>query len=193
MISTSADSLTLLPVTTPLTCPLVPSTGCLIGTGKQPGSYPLGVLTPLARRTVTINGFSKAYAMTGFRIGYLAAPLPIVKVCTKIQVSRLPQLRQCALSVPHPVAYFQGQLTSCASSVGQHAACVALRGKCALVGAKRRRLISVAAACRGSRAVFQRRCRRFSVRSQTTDCYLPFVRGKPAGFCHQREARLRLG
>ena len=84
------------------------STGCLIGTGKQPGSYPLGVLTPLAGRTVTINGFSKAYAMTGFRIGYLAAPLPIVKVCTKIQVSRLPQLRQCALSVPHPLRTFRG-------------------------------------------------------------------------------------
>ena len=128
MISTSADSLTAPSYDTPHV-----SFGALDGMfdryGKQPGSYPLGVLTPLAGRTVTINGFSKAYAMTGFRIGYLAAPLPIVKVCTKIQVSRLPQLRQCALSVPHPVAYFQGQLTSCASSVGQHAACVALRGK----------------------------------------------------------------
>ena len=40
-------------------------------------------------RTVTINGFSKAFAMTGYRIGYMAAPLPIVKTCTKIQVKKL--------------------------------------------------------------------------------------------------------
>ena len=128
MISTSADSPTAPSYDTPHV-----SFGALDGMfdryGQTAWLVPLGVLTPLAGRTVTINGFSKAYAMTGFRIGYLAAPLPIVKVCTKIQVSRLPQLRQCALSVPHPVAYFQGQLTSCASSVGQHAACVALRGK----------------------------------------------------------------
>lgn len=38
---------------------------------------------------MTINGFSKAFAMTGYRIGYMAAPLPIVKTCTKIQVKKL--------------------------------------------------------------------------------------------------------
>ena len=34
---------------------------------------------------MTVNGFSKAYAMTGWRLGYLAAETPIVKACAKIQ------------------------------------------------------------------------------------------------------------
>ncbi len=36
-------------------------------------------------RTVTVNGFSKAYAMTGWRLGYLAAPEPIAQAAAKIQ------------------------------------------------------------------------------------------------------------
>ncbi|MBQ6062679.1 MAG: pyridoxal phosphate-dependent aminotransferase [Prevotella sp.] len=36
-------------------------------------------------RTIVINGVSKAYAMTGWRIGYLAAPEWIVKGCNKLQ------------------------------------------------------------------------------------------------------------
>ena len=36
-------------------------------------------------RTITINGVSKAFAMTGWRIGYLAAPDWIAKACYKIQ------------------------------------------------------------------------------------------------------------
>jgi aspartate aminotransferase/aspartate/glutamate/aspartate-prephenate aminotransferase len=36
-------------------------------------------------RTITVNGFSKAYAMTGWRLGYLAAPTPIAKAAAKIQ------------------------------------------------------------------------------------------------------------
>lgn len=36
-------------------------------------------------RTVVINGVSKGYAMTGYRIGYLAAPLWISKACSKLQ------------------------------------------------------------------------------------------------------------
>ncbi len=35
--------------------------------------------------TVTVNGFSKAYAMTGWRLGYLAAPRPIVQAAAKVQ------------------------------------------------------------------------------------------------------------
>lgn len=35
--------------------------------------------------TVTLNGVSKAYAMTGWRIGYMAGPTPIIKACAKIQ------------------------------------------------------------------------------------------------------------
>jgi aspartate/methionine/tyrosine aminotransferase len=48
-------------------------------------------------KTITINGFSKCYAMTGFRLGYLAAPLPIAQACNKIQ----------------------GHITSCPCSVSQ--------------------------------------------------------------------------
>ena len=36
-------------------------------------------------RTVTINGFSKGPAMTGFRIGYLAAPQALASACIKVQ------------------------------------------------------------------------------------------------------------
>lgn len=39
----------------------------------------------MKERTVTVNGFSKAYAMTGWRLGYLAAELPIVKAAAKLQ------------------------------------------------------------------------------------------------------------
>ena len=36
-------------------------------------------------RTITINGIAKAFAMTGWRIGYLGAPIWIAKACTKLQ------------------------------------------------------------------------------------------------------------
>lgn len=36
-------------------------------------------------RTITVNGFSKAYAMTGWRLGYLAGPLPLVKAISALQ------------------------------------------------------------------------------------------------------------
>ena len=35
--------------------------------------------------TITVNGFSKAYAMTGWRLGYLAAPEPIAKAIDSMQ------------------------------------------------------------------------------------------------------------
>ena len=35
-------------------------------------------------RTVTLNGFSKAYSMTGWRVGYLCAPKPISELALKI-------------------------------------------------------------------------------------------------------------
>ena len=44
----------------------------------------LGSLDGMTDRTVTINGFSKAYAMTGWRLGYLAAPEPLVDQAGKI-------------------------------------------------------------------------------------------------------------
>lgn len=36
-------------------------------------------------RTVTVNGVSKAFAMTGYRIGFIGAPVEIAKACSKIQ------------------------------------------------------------------------------------------------------------
>jgi len=41
-------------------------------------------LPGMRERTVTLNGFSKAYAMTGWRLGFLAAPAPIVKQMLKL-------------------------------------------------------------------------------------------------------------
>ncbi|MEJ6570952.1 MAG: pyridoxal phosphate-dependent aminotransferase [Akkermansiaceae bacterium] len=35
--------------------------------------------------TITVNGFSKAYSMTGWRVGYTAAPLPLAQAISKIQ------------------------------------------------------------------------------------------------------------
>ena len=37
------------------------------------------------KRTITVNGIAKAFAMTGWRIGYLGAPKWIAKACTKLQ------------------------------------------------------------------------------------------------------------
>lgn len=56
-------------------------------------------------RTITINGVSKAFAMTGWRIGYLAAPEWIAKACYKIQ----------------------GQITSGANTIAQRATIAALK------------------------------------------------------------------
>lgn len=55
-------------------------------------------------RTLTVNGFSKAFAMTGWRLGYLAGPKHFVAACNKIQ----------------------SQFTSGASSIAQKAAVAAL-------------------------------------------------------------------
>ena len=57
-------------------------------------------------RVIVINGVSKAYAMTGWRIGYMAAPLPIAKAVSKLQ----------------------GQYTSGVSSIAQNAAEAAYDG-----------------------------------------------------------------
>ncbi len=44
-----------------------------------------GALDGMKARTITVNGFSKGYAMTGWRLGYLAAEADIVKACAKVQ------------------------------------------------------------------------------------------------------------
>jgi len=48
---------------------------------KSIGSFSRGIFD----LTVTINGFSKAYAATGWRLGYAAAPLPVIKAATSVQ------------------------------------------------------------------------------------------------------------
>src|SRR6185503_10546760 len=39
----------------------------------------------IKNRVVVVNGFSKGFAMTGWRLGYIAAPLWIAKACDKMQ------------------------------------------------------------------------------------------------------------
>ena len=43
----------------------------------------IGSLPGLKERTITLNGFSKSYAMTGWRVGYLAAPQAFVRLLTE--------------------------------------------------------------------------------------------------------------
>lgn len=60
----------------------------------------------MKERTVVINGVSKAYAMTGWRIGYMAGPAWLAKACDKLQ----------------------GQTTTGATTISQKAAAAALSG-----------------------------------------------------------------
>lgn len=57
-------------------------------------------------RSITVNGFSKGYAMTGWRVGYICAPLEIAKACEKLQ----------------------GQFTSGGTGIAQRAALAGLIG-----------------------------------------------------------------
>ena len=54
----------------------------LIFDGKVHASF--GALPGMAERTITINGFSKAFAMTGWRVGYACGPKEIIAVMNKI-------------------------------------------------------------------------------------------------------------
>lgn len=57
-------------------------------------------------KTITVNGFAKGYAMTGWRVGYIAAPKWIADGCNKVQ----------------------GQITSANCSIAQRAALAAITG-----------------------------------------------------------------
>ncbi|MHC1602218.1 MAG: pyridoxal phosphate-dependent aminotransferase [Methermicoccaceae archaeon] len=57
----------------------------------------IGSFDGMQDRTITINGFSKAYAMTGWRLGYVAAPDWIIKGMLKLQ----------SQSVSHPTSFVQ--------------------------------------------------------------------------------------
>lgn len=54
----------------------------LVFDGRQ--HIAIGSLPGMAERTLTINGLSKSYAMTGWRLGWLAGPTPILKVATRM-------------------------------------------------------------------------------------------------------------
>ncbi len=47
--------------------------------------YSLASLRGMARRTITVNGFSKTYSMTGWRIGWVIAPTSLVDAMTRLQ------------------------------------------------------------------------------------------------------------
>jgi aspartate aminotransferase len=51
----------------------------------------------MAERTITVNGFSKAYAMTGWRLGYAVAPKPIIKAMSKVQQHSVSQATTFAM------------------------------------------------------------------------------------------------
>jgi len=67
--------------------------------------FSIGSIPELSSRTVTVNGLSKGFAMTGWRLGYIGAPEEVAKACVKIQ----------------------GQFTSGANSITQKAAVAALK------------------------------------------------------------------
>ncbi|NAS14068.1 pyridoxal phosphate-dependent aminotransferase [Poritiphilus flavus] len=68
------------------------------------GHVSIAGIDGMYERTITVNGVSKAFAMTGWRIGYIGAAEWIAKACTK----------------------FQGQVTSGANAIGQRATITAL-------------------------------------------------------------------
>lgn len=68
------------------------------------GHVSIAGIEGMYNRTITVNGVSKAFAMTGWRIGYIGAPDWIAKACTK----------------------FQGQITSGANAIAQRATITAL-------------------------------------------------------------------
>jgi aspartate aminotransferase len=74
--------------------------------GQEPLANLLNVCPDLANRCVLVNGVSKAYAMTGWRIGYAAGPEAIIAAMITAQV----------------------ESSSCASSISQAAALAALTG-----------------------------------------------------------------
>jgi aspartate aminotransferase len=69
----------------------------------------------IAKRTILVDGVSKTYAMTGWRIGYTAGPVPLIKAMAKIQ----------------------GQATSNPTTIAQMAALAALTGPQDCVGEMR--------------------------------------------------------
>ena len=47
--------------------------------------FSIGTIPSMKDRTITVNGVSKGFAMTGWRVGFMGAPLWIAKACNKVQ------------------------------------------------------------------------------------------------------------
>ena len=47
--------------------------------------FSIGTIPSMTDRTITVNGVSKGFAMTGWRVGFIGAPMWIAKACNKIQ------------------------------------------------------------------------------------------------------------
>ena len=75
------------------------------------GHVSMASLDGMYERTITVNGVSKAFAMTGWRIGYIGAAAWIAAACTKIQ----------------------GQVTSGANAIGQRATITAVQAPVSMI------------------------------------------------------------
>jgi aspartate aminotransferase len=69
-------------------------------------NYSIASFPGMFERTITVNGFSKGYAMTGWRVGYICAPVEIAKAVEKMQ----------------------GQFTSGGTGIAQRAALAGIAG-----------------------------------------------------------------
>jgi aminotransferase len=68
--------------------------------------YSIASLPSMRKRTIVLNGFAKAYAMTGWRLGYIAAPIELIK----------------------PITIFHSYIVTSASSMVQWGGVAALKG-----------------------------------------------------------------
>ena len=76
------------------------------------GNFSFAAIESMYDRTITVNGVAKAFAMTGWRIGYIGAPEWIAKACNKLQ----------------------GQITSGANCIAQRATITALDAPVTKIG-----------------------------------------------------------
>ena len=71
----------------------------------ESSNFSIGTIDSIKDRVITVNGVAKGFAMTGWRIGYIGAPIEVAKACTKLQ----------------------GQFTSGANSIAQMATLAAMK------------------------------------------------------------------
>ncbi|MDF2457168.1 MAG: aspB [Cytophagaceae bacterium] len=72
--------------------------------------FSIGSIPAIKDQVVTVNGFSKGYAMTGWRVGYIGAPKLIAAACDKIQGQVTSGT--CSIAQKAAVAAYKGDLTA---------------------------------------------------------------------------------